>query len=91
MVSCVAPDSDPSRLVMAGQNAAGQIIKAALALLAPVALPMPLRVIVPVAPPRRCNSATADILGPSMLTHHLVAFCIINQRREVHPFREAGS
>jgi hypothetical protein len=72
-------------LVTSGQDSASQIIEAALALLAPVALPMPLSVVMPVASHRGAVTVrAADTLGPSMLAHQLVAFRVIDQRREVH-------
>jgi hypothetical protein len=70
---------------MSGQNGAGQIVEAALALLAPIALPMPLRVVMPMASHRGAVTVGAtDTLGPPMPAHQLIAFRVVNQRREVH-------
>jgi hypothetical protein len=70
---------------MSGQNGAGQIIEAVLALLAPIALTMPLGVIMAVASyGGAVTVGAADALGPPMLAHQLVAFRVINQQREVH-------
>ncbi len=67
------------------QNGAGQIIEAALAWLAPISLPMPLRVIMPVASDGGAVTVrAADALGPAMLAHQLIAFRVVNQRRELH-------
>jgi hypothetical protein len=53
---------------MAGQNGADPIIKAALALLAPVALPMPVPVIMPVASDGgTITVGAADAIRPLML------------------------
>jgi hypothetical protein len=49
-----AQHRDPKQLVMCGQDGAGQIVEAVLALLAPVALPVSLRVIMAVASYRHC-------------------------------------
>src|SRR5687768_13518400 len=46
---------------------------------------MPLRVVMPVASHRGAVTVrAADALGPPMLAHQLVAFRVVNQRREVH-------
>ena len=80
-----AQDPGPKRLVMAGQNGAGQIIEATLALLAPIALPMPLRVIMAVTSHRGAVTVrAADALGPPMPAYQLVAFRVDKQRRELH-------
>ena len=76
---------DPKRLMVSSQDGAGQIIEATLALLAPIALPMPLRVIMAVTSHRGAVTVRAvDALGPPMLAHHLVAFRVVDQRREGH-------
>jgi hypothetical protein len=70
---------EPKRLVMAGQNGADPIIKAALALLAPVALPMPVPVIMPVASDGgTITVGAADAIRPLMLA--LIAI-ILKARR----------
>jgi hypothetical protein len=62
-----AQHRNPKQLVMCGQGGAGQIVEAVLALLAPVALPASLRVIMAVASYRHCEvdpvSETEGVAG----------------------------
>ena len=60
---------DPKRLVMSGQNGAGQIVEAALARCTD-SVTMPLRVIMPMASHRGAVTVGAtDTLGPPMPAH----------------------
>jgi hypothetical protein len=79
-----AQDPDPQRLMMASQNRACQVVKPRFTVLAAVALPMALCVIMAVTNDRarRAGRATHTI-GPSMLTDQLIALGVIDQSREI--------
>jgi hypothetical protein len=79
-----AQHRDPKQLVMCGQDGAGQIVEAVLALLAPVALPVSLRVIMAVASYRPVLLQATDNRRSPMTAHQLTASRIVNRRREVH-------
>ena len=68
---------------MPGQHCAGQIVKAPGAGLAPIALPMRLGVVAPVADHRvTATSGTAHALWPAMLAHQREALGVVQQGRE---------
>src|SRR6185503_19504372 len=69
---------------MPGQHCAGQIVKAPGAGLAPIALPMRLGVVAPVADDRIAAAAgTAHALRPAMLAHQGEALGVVQKSREV--------
>ena len=72
------------RLVVTGQHGAGEVVEAALARLAAVALPAGLGVVVAV-PDHRVAVATwaAHALGPALLTHDGEALGVVQQAGEV--------
>jgi hypothetical protein len=83
-----AQDPDPERLVVPGQHRAGEIVEATRASLAPVALPVRLRVVAAV--PHHgiaAASGAANALRPAMLPHQGEALGVIDQRREVDQVR----
>jgi hypothetical protein len=83
-----AQDPDPQRLVVARQDGAGQVVEARPAVLAAVALPLTLGVVVPVADHRRAAArGAAHALGPAPLPHQGVALRVVDQGREVHEAR----
>src|SRR5271155_3248582 len=74
--------------MMAGQNSAGQVVKARVAVLAPVALTMPLGVIMAVADDRRSTTGRAtDAVRPPMLPDQFVAFGVVDQSRQINQRR----
>ena len=80
-----AQHPDPQRLVMAGQDGAGQVVEAGAARRAAVALPVRLGVVPAVAGDRGAAAArAADALGPAVLAHQLEALRVVDQRRQVH-------
>jgi hypothetical protein len=83
-----AQNPDPQRLVVPRQYGAGQVVEAAAAGRATIALPVRLR-IVPAVASRRSSVATraADAVRPAMLTDQFVALGVVDQRREVHQAR----
>ncbi len=78
----------PQRLVMPGQHRAGKIVEAGRARLAPIALPMRLRVVASVPDHRETVAARAAYaLGPAMLAHKRKALGIVHQAGEVDQVR----
>src|SRR5215210_1413990 len=78
----------PQRLMVSGQRRAGEVVKAPGARLAPIALPVRLRVVAPVADhPITATPGTAHALRPTMLAHQREAFGVIQQPREVDQIR----
>ena len=79
-----AQDPHPQRLVMSGQHRAREVVKAPGAGLAPIPLPVRLRVIAAVAN-HRCTVAprAADARWPAVLPYHGEALGIVNQGRKV--------
>src|SRR5215212_10826439 len=78
----------PQRLRMPGQRRAGEVVKAPGAVLAPIALPVRLGVVAPVADHRvTATSGTAHALGPAKLAHQCEAFRVVQQPREVDQVR----
>lgn len=76
---------DAHRLMMPGQDGTAQIIKAAAASLAAVALPVRLGVVTTVAGHLGARTTgAAHALGPTMLPDQLVAFGIIDERCEIN-------
>jgi hypothetical protein len=72
------------RLVMAGQHRACEIVEAPGTLLAAVALPAGLRLVITVADHRRARAEGAsDTLGPAMLAHQGEALGVVHQGREI--------
>src|SRR6059058_1247820 len=67
-----------------GQHRAGEVVKAPSAGLAPIALPMRLGVVAPVADHRIAAAAgTAHALGPAVLAHQREALGVVEQGREI--------
>src|SRR4051794_36875215 len=67
-----------------GQRRAGEVVKAPGAVLAPIALPVRLGVVAPVADHRvTATSGTAHARGPAMRAHKREAFGVVQQPREV--------
>src|SRR3954467_5373820 len=70
--------------MVSGQHRAGEVVKAPGAGLAPIALPAPLRVIVPVADHRTAVTAgAAHALWPAVLAHEGEALGVVQQGREI--------
>src|SRR3954451_6958444 len=83
-----AQHPDPQRLVVARQHRAGQVVEATRASLAPIALPVRLRVIAAVAYHGvAAASGAANALRPAMLPHQGEALGVIDQRRQVDQVR----
>jgi len=75
-----AQDPHPQRLVMAGEDRARQIVEAAAAVLADVALARVLGVVSPIADDACAGARHAHrTLRPAHLTHHLKAFRVVDQ------------
>jgi hypothetical protein len=75
--------------MMAGQDRPGQVIEAAAAALATVALAVPLFLIVAITGYRMARTArTADSIGPALLTDQIIAFLVIDERGEVDQLRD---
>src|SRR3954462_11009916 len=86
-----AQDPDPQRLVVPGQDRAGQVVEAGAACRAAVALAARSGVVPAVAGHGGAVAGrAADALGPAMLADQLVAFRVIDQRRQVHQGRGHG-
>jgi len=84
-----AQDPDPQRLMMAGQDRPGQVIEAAAAAFATVALAVGLFLIMAITGHRMARTArTANAIGPTMLTDQIVAFLVIDERGEVDQLRD---
>jgi hypothetical protein len=67
-----------------GQHRAGQIVEPSMARLAQVALPMPLAFVMAIADDRgTVATRTAHAIRPTMLTHKLEAFGLVQQARKV--------
>src|SRR5215212_8146204 len=74
----------PQRLMVPGQRRAGEIVEAPGAGLTPIALPMRLGVIAPVADyPITAAPGTAHALGPAMLAHQCDALGVVQKTRRV--------
>src|SRR5689334_12665217 len=74
--------------MVSGQRRAGEVVKAPGAGLAPIALPMRLGVVAPIADHRTAAAAgAAHALRPAMLAHQREALGVIQQPREVDQFR----
>ena len=70
-------DPDPKRLMVSGQNSTGQVIEPRPAVLAPVALPMPLGLIMAMADHRGTGTGgEANSVRPSMVPDQLIALSI---------------
>jgi len=83
-----AQHPDPQRLVVPGQHRAGQVVETSGARLAPVTLPVRLRVVAPVPDHRTAVAGrTAHALRPAMLAHHREALGIVHQARKVDQVR----
>jgi hypothetical protein len=76
--------------MMAGQDRPGQVIEAAAAAFATVALAVGLFVIVAIADHRMARTArTMDAVGPTMLTDQIEALAVIDERGEVDQLRDS--
>jgi len=74
---------------MTGQDRPAQIIEAAAAAFATVALAARWFLIMTVTDHRMAGTAgTANAIGPTMLTDQFVALVVINERGEVDQFRD---
>src|SRR3954464_12204936 len=74
--------------MVSGQHCPGEVVETPGARLAPVALPMRLGVVAPIADHRIAAAAgAAHALGPAMLAHQREALGVIQQPREVDQFR----
>ena len=83
-----AQHPDPQRLMVPGQHRAGEVVEATRACLAPVALPVRLRVVAAVADHGGAAAAgAAHALRPAMLAHQGEALGVVDQRREVDQVR----
>src|SRR3954454_11197587 len=83
-----AQHPDAQRLVVPGQDGAGQVVEAVRARLAAVALPLRLRVVTAVAHHGvAAASGAADALRPAMLPHQGEVLSVVDQRREVDQIR----
>src|SRR5215210_2987759 len=70
--------------MVSGQHCPGEVVKAPGAGLAPIALPMRLGVVAPVADHRIATAAgAAHALGPAVLAHQREALGIVQQGREI--------
>ena len=79
-----AQDPNPQRLVVPGQHRAGQVVEAASACLAPVALPAGLRVVAPVPDDGAAvTHGAAHTFRPAVLAHQREALGVIQKRRKV--------
>src|SRR4051812_36631231 len=86
-----AQDPDPQRLVVPGQDGAGQVVEAGAACRAAVALAARSGVVPAVAGHGGAVAGrAADALGPAVLPDQLVALGVIDQRRQVHQGRGHG-
>ena len=78
--------------MMAGQDRPGQVIEAAAAAFATVALAVPLFLIVAITGHRIARTArTADSIGPALLTDQIVALLVVDERGEVDQLRDGHS
>src|SRR6185503_12853516 len=76
--------------MVSGQNSTGQVIEPRPAVLAPVALPMPLGLIMAMADHRRTGtSGAANAFRPSMVPDQLIAPGIIDQGRQIDHLRRS--
>src|SRR5689334_7261678 len=67
-----------------GQHRAGEVVKAPGAALAPIALPMRLGVVAPIADHRIAAAAgAAHALGPAVLAHQRETLGVVQQPREI--------
>src|SRR3954449_3673405 len=67
-----------------GQRRAGEVVEASGARLAPIALPVRLRIVAPVADHRIAAAAgAAHTLAPAVLAHQREALGVVQQRREI--------
>src|SRR3954468_837349 len=74
----------PQRLMVSGQHCPGEVVETPGARLAPIALPMRLGVIAPVADHRIAAAAgTAYTLAPALLAYQREALGIVQQGREI--------
>src|SRR5215218_10785969 len=74
----------PQRLMVSGQRRAGEVVEAPSTRLAPIALPMRLGVVAPVADHRIAAAAgTAYTLAPAVLAHQREALGVVQQGREI--------
>ena len=72
---------DPKRLMVSGQNSTGQVIEPRPAVLAPVALPMPLGPIMAMADHGSAGTArAANAVRPSIVPDQLIALSIKDVR-----------
>src|SRR6476659_8868046 len=79
-----AQHPDPQRLMMPGQHSAGEIIKATRTGLAPIPLPVRLRVVAAVAHHGgTAATGAAHALRPAMLPHQGEALGIVDQRGKI--------
>ena len=79
-----AENPDPQRLVMAGEDRAGQVVEAFLTGLALVALSLRLGRIVPLfRNPRRVAMGTGYTLGPAQLADRLEALMVVDEVLDV--------
>jgi hypothetical protein len=88
-----AQHPDPQRLMMPGQHCAGEVIKATRTGLAPVPLPVRLRVVAAVAHHGgTAATGAAHALRPAMLPHQGEALGVIDQRGEINQvqYRHGG-
>src|SRR4051794_39433889 len=70
--------------MVSGQHCPGEVVETPGARLAPVALPMRLGVVAPVADHRIAAAAgAAHALGPAVLAHQREALGVVQQRREI--------
>src|SRR4051794_23873262 len=77
-------DPDPKRLMMSGQDSTRQVIEPRSAVLASVALPMPLGVIMAMADHGGAGTGrAAHSFRPAMVPDQLIAFGIIDQGGQI--------
>ena len=75
---------------MARQDRPGQVIEAAAAAFATVALAVPLLLVMTITDHRMARTTgTAHAIGPTMLTDQLVALVVIDERRKIDQLRDS--
>src|SRR3954454_7654208 len=83
-----AQNPDPQLLMVSGENGPGQVVEAAAAGRAAITLAVRLGIIPAMTGDRGALTVrAADAVGPAVLAHQLVAFRIVDQRRQVHQRR----
>jgi hypothetical protein len=79
-----ARNPDPQRLMMTGQHRAGEVVEAPRTRFAPIPLPVPLRVVAPVADHHAAAAPGAtNTLWPAMPAHQRKALGIVQECREI--------